>query len=176
MRMRNLVLVGYMGTGKSTVGKKLARRLGMKFVDSDQEVERVTGLTINEIFKKFKEVRFRSEEKAALRRITRNSGQVIATGGGSVIDPENVAMLKENGFLVCLTAEPEIIYERVKRKKNRPLLQTDNPLAKIGKMLAERAPFYAKADAEIDTSKMDLDAVVAEVSKLYQEYNAQTRG
>lgn len=174
--MQNLVLVGFMGTGKSTVGKKLARRLGMKFVDSDQEVERVTGLTINEIFKRYKEVRFRSEEKAALRRITRNSGQVIATGGGAVIDPENVEILKENGFLVCLTAQPEVIFERVKRKKNRPLLQKDDPLAEIKKLLAERAPFYAKADVAVDTSKMDLEAVIAEVGRLYQEYSAQKRG
>ena len=170
-----MVLVGFMGTGKTTVGKKLARRLGMKFVDSDQEVERVTGLTINQIFKRFKEVRFRSEEKAALRRITKNTGQVIATGGGAVIDPENVEMLKLNGFVVCLTAEPEVIFERVKRKKNRPLLQKDDPLAEIKKLLAERASFYAKADVTVDTSRMDLEAVIAEVSKLYQEYITQKR-
>jgi shikimate kinase len=174
--MQNLVLVGYMGTGKSTVGKKLAKRLGMKFVDSDHEVERVTGLTINEIFKKFGEVRFRSEEKAAVRRLTRDSGQLIATGGGAVIDPENVEMLKETGFIVCLTAQPEVIYERVKRKKNRPLLQTDNPLDTIRQMLVARAPFYAKADATVDTSKMDLESVVAEVGRLYKEYSNQKRG
>jgi len=171
-----LVLVGYMGTGKSTVGKKLARRLGMKFVDSDREVERVTGYTVNEIFKKFKEIRFRSEEKAALRRLTRNSGQIISTGGGAVLDPENVETLKNNGFVVCLTAEPEIIYQRLRRKKNRPLLQTENPLATIKEMLADRAPFYARADATVDTSEMDLEAVIAEVTRLYQEHKTQKRG
>lgn len=176
MRMLNLVLVGYMGTGKSTVGKKLARRLGMKFVDSDREVERVTGYTVNEIFKKFKEIRFRSEEKAALRRLTRNSGQIISTGGGAVLDPENVETLKNNGFVVCLTAEPEIIYQRLRRKKNRPLLQTENPLATIKEMLADRAPFYARADATVDTSEMDLEAVIAEVTRLYQEHKTQKRG
>jgi len=176
VRMLNLVLVGYMGTGKSTVGKKLARRLGMKFVDSDREVERVTGYTVNEIFKKFKEIRFRSEEKAALRRLTRNSGQIISTGGGAVLDPENVETLKNNGFVVCLTAEPEIIYQRLRRKKNRPLLQTENPLATIKEMLADRAPFYARADATVDTSEMDLEAVIAEVTRLYQEHKTQKRG
>lgn len=176
MRMLNLVLVGYMGTGKSTVGKKLARRMGMKFVDSDKEVERVTGLTINQIFKKYKEVRFRSEEKAALRRLTMNSGQVISTGGGAVADPENLEMLKHNGFMVCLTAKPEVLYERLKRKKNRPLLQTPDPLATIRQMMADRATFYAMADATIDTSEMDLEAVVAEVTRLFQEYKAQKRG
>jgi shikimate kinase len=174
--MLNLVLIGYMGTGKSTVGKKLARRLGLKFVDSDHEVERVTGLTINEIFKKYKEVRFRSEEKAALRRLTANSGQVISTGGGAVVDPENVEMLKHNGFIVCLTAKPEILFERLKRKKDRPLLQTADPLATIRKMLTDRAPFYAKADATVDTSEMDLEAVIAEVTRLYREYSNQKRG
>ncbi|MDT3703622.1 MAG: shikimate kinase, partial [Thermincola sp.] len=140
--MLNLVLIGFMGTGKSTVGKKLAKKLGLKFVDTDQEVERVCGMTVNQIFKKFKEVRFRSEEKAALRRLTVNTGQVISTGGGTVLDLENLEMLRDNGFIVCLTAEPEVIYQRLKRKKNRPLLKTEDPLATVKQLLQDREPFY----------------------------------
>jgi len=93
-----------------------------------------------------------------------------------VLDPENVETLKNNGFVVCLTAEPEIIYQRLRRKKNRPLLQTENPLATIKEMLADRAPFYARADATVDTSEMDLEAVIAEVTRLYQEHKTQKRG
>lgn len=157
-----------MGVGKSTVGKKVAKRLGMKFVDTDHEVERVTGLTVSEIFKKYGEIRFRSEEKAAVRRITKESGQVIATGGGVVLDPENVEMLKQNGIMVCLTAKPETIYERVKRKKHRPLLLTDDLLATIRQMLAQREPFYAQAGVTIDTSELDLEQVIFEVGKFYR--------
>ncbi len=176
MRMLNLVLIGFMGTGKSTVGKKLAKKLGLKFVDTDQEVERVCGMTVNQIFKKFKEVRFRSEEKAALRRLTVNTGQVISTGGGTVLDLENLEMLRDNGFIVCLTAEPEVIYQRLKRKKNRPLLKTEDPLATVKQLLQDREPFYTKADVMVDTSVKDLESIVVEVAGLYKEFNSQKRG
>ncbi len=165
--MPNLVLVGFMGTGKTSVGRKLARKLGMKFVDTDQEIERVTGMTVREIFKKHGEIRFRSEEKAAVRRITGEDGQVIATGGGVVLDPENMRMLKQNGVVVCLTAEPEVIYQRLKNKKNRPLLQTEEPLKTIKRLLAERQPLYESAGIAVNTTNKDLDDVIAEVEKIF---------
>ena len=168
--MPNLVLIGYMGTGKTTVGKKLARRLGMKFVDTDHEIERVTGLSINDIFDKHGEIRFRSEEKAAVRRITREDNMVIATGGGAVLDSENVELLQQDGLLVCLDAKPEIIHERTKRKKTRPLLRTEDPLQKIIKMLADREPYYALASFRIDTSHRELDDVVEEVRRIFESY------
>lgn len=172
--MPNLVLVGFMGTGKTTIGKKAAKKLGLKFVDTDHEIERVTGLPPNIIFRKHGEIRFRSEEKAAVRRITRNGQQVIATGGGVVLDPENIETLKQNGVIICLTASPETIYKRVKGKKDRPLLQTENPLDTINRMLVERQPFYRCADAIIDTSNRGLDEVVAEVAGIYHKYRHET--
>ncbi|WP_418792332.1 shikimate kinase [Phosphitispora sp. TUW77] len=168
--MPNLVLIGYMGTGKTTVGKKLAKRLGMKFVDTDHEIERVTGTTIKDIFDKYGEIRFRSEEKAAIRRVTRDDNLIIATGGGAVLDSENIELLQQNGLLVCLEAKPEIIHERTKRKKNRPLLRTENPLQKIIKMLAEREPFYGLASFRINTSNREIDDVVEEVGQIFVSY------
>ncbi len=162
-----------MGTGKTTVGRKLAKKLGLKFIDTDQEIERITGLTANTIFKKHGEIRFRSEEKAAVRRITREDNQVIATGGGIVLDPENVQMLKKSGIIVCLVAAPEVIYQRVKRKKTRPLLQTGDPLEIIYRLLKERLPFYRCADEIVDTSNLGLDEVVAEISHIYVDYCMQ---
>ena len=172
MTMVNLVLVGFMGTGKTTVGIKLARKFDMKFVDTDHEIEHATGMSVNDIFEKYSEVRFRSEEKAAVRRVTREQGQVIATGGGVVLDPENMEMLKQNGVIVCLAARPEVIYHRVKRRKTRPLLQTENPLQTITELLSLRIPFYALADYTVDTSDLLLDEVTVQVSKIYQEHSS----
>ncbi len=166
----NLVLTGFMGSGKTTVGRRLAGRLGMDFVDTDQEIEKVTGLTINEIFSKYGEIRFRSEEMAAIRRVCRNDNQVIATGGGVVLKQENMDVLKQNGIIICLTATPEATYQRLKGKKNRPLLQTENPLEKIKELLDQRKFFYAKADVVVDTTGRAIEDIVNEIVKLYSEF------
>lgn len=168
MKMPNLVLIGFMGTGKTTVGKKLAKALGMRFIDTDHEIERVTGMTVNQIFRKYGEVRFRSEEKAAVRRITREGNHVIATGGGVILDPENVCMLKQSGVVICLSASPEVIYRRLSRKRNRPLLRTENPMEAIISLLEQRQPLYRCADFTIDTSGLGLDEVVAEAVRVYR--------
>ncbi len=170
MRMPNLVLVGFMGTGKSTVGRLIAKRLGLKFVDTDQEIEQVTGITIKSIFKRHGEIRFRSEEKAAVRRVSQQDNQVIATGGGVVLDAENMEMLKQNGIIVCLKADPEIIYQRVGLKKNRPLLQTEDPLTTIKSLLTERRPFYEQADVTVNTSNLELIEVASKVARIYNDY------
>lgn len=171
--MPNLILIGFMGTGKTTVGRKAAQRLGMKFVDTDQEIEKVTGMSVKALFKKHGEIRFRSEEKAAVYRIIRQDNQVIATGGGLVVDPENLEKLKQNGFLISLTAEPEVIYERVKSKKTRPLLQTESPLDTIKTLLQQREAIYMSADQVIDTSSLALEEVVEKVLASFREYCAK---
>lgn len=169
MKMSNLVLIGFMGTGKTTIGRKAARRLGMQFIDTDHEIERVTDMTVNDLFKKHGEIRFRSEEKAAVKRITRNDHQVIATGGGVVLNQENIETLRKNGIIICLSATDDVIYDRVKGKKNRPLLQTENPLETIKNMLAERKPLYEKADGVVETTGREVEDVVNEVVRLYNE-------
>lgn len=166
--MPNLVLIGFMGTGKTTVGKKAAKELGMEFVDSDKDIELVTGLAVKEIFEKFGEVRFRSEERASVRRLAQGDNRVIATGGGVVLNPENMDVLRRNGIIISLIAEPEVIFERVRRKKTRPLLATGDLLENIKKLLQERTELYQAADATVDTSAMSLQQVRDEVTRLYK--------
>lgn len=165
--MPNLVLIGFMGTGKTTVGKKAAKELAMEFVDTDKEIEKVTGLTVSEIFAKYGEVRFRSEEQAAVRRLTQGGNRVIATGGGVVLNPENMELLRASGIVISLIAAPEVIYERVRRKKTRPLLASSDLLATIKKLLQERADLYRVADAVVDTSNMSLLQVRDEVVGIF---------
>ncbi|NPV90407.1 MAG: 3-dehydroquinate synthase [Firmicutes bacterium] len=159
----NLVLIGFMGTGKSSVGRSLARKLDMQLVDTDQEVESATGLTVPEIFRRYGEVRFRSEESLIVKKISRYENCVIATGGGVVLNEENLTELKRNGCLVCLRSRPEIIKSRVQRKP-RPLLARDNSLENIQRMLQERERFYEKAELVVETSDDPLEKVVDEIA------------
>lgn len=165
----NLVLIGFMGTGKTTVGKRLAQRLNIGFKDTDEEVQRVTGLTIKELFDKYGEIRFRSEEAAAIRRIIREDNQVIATGGGAVLNPENIKALRENGLIFCLEAPPEVIYERVKHKNTRPLLDEENLMDTIIRLLGERRDLYKNADFTLETSQNSAEIIVEEIIRLYTQ-------
>lgn len=162
--MKNIVLVGFMGTGKTAVGKRIAQRLGRHFVDTDTEIERVTGKTIPQIFTQYGEIRFRSEERLIIQKLSCREGLVIATGGGVVLNPDNVADLKRNGIIICLCARPEIIEQRVKGKKNRPLLPKKEDLRqRIKEMLAKREPFYAVADFTLETDNKSLDEVINQI-------------
>lgn len=162
--VKNIVLIGFMGTGKTAVGRRLAGRLGLNFVDTDAEVERVTGKTIPQIFARDGEKRFRSEERLVIQKFSRQEGLVISTGGGAVLNPENVADLKRNGILICLKADPEIIYQRVKGKKHRPLLLKKGDLKdQISRLLEERKPYYEVADYTVDTGQRPPDRVVDEI-------------
>ncbi len=121
---KNIVLTGFMGAGKSTVGMKLAERLKMQFVDLDKEIEKVTGMTISQIFKRYGEIRFRSEESLMAAKLAKKENLVIATGGGTVLQESNIDTFRENGLIICLEANPEDIFARVNRKKGtRPLLK-----------------------------------------------------
>lgn len=161
---KNIVLIGFMGTGKSTVGVKLAEKLKMKFVDMDREVEKVCGMTIAQLFKKYGEIRFRSEEHLIAQKLSRKKNLVIATGGGVVLNQENINALKSNGILVCLDAEPEVIWSRVSRKKGtRPLLRRDFQVEDIEKMLNERKDYYALANYRVDTSGKEASQIAQEI-------------
>lgn len=163
---KNIVLIGFMGTGKSTVGLKVAEKLKMEFVDMDREIEKITGMTISELFKRHGEVRFRSEEKLMAQKLSHRNNQVIATGGGIVLQEENVKALQENGILICLDADAADIFERVNRKRGtRPLLKKNLKVEDIEAMLKEREPFYACAHYRINTSGKELDFVVNEIVK-----------
>jgi len=149
--MKNVVLTGFMGTGKTAVGRELSRLLRMDLVDVDTEVERSQRMTINEIFKQFGEPRFREIETKMIQELSERKGIIISTGGGAVLKQENMDALRKQGVIICLMASPETILKRTAHNSNRPLLKVEDPFGKIQELLNYRKPFYEKADIIIDT-------------------------
>ncbi|MCL2337265.1 MAG: shikimate kinase [Firmicutes bacterium] len=166
---KNIVLVGFMGVGKSSVGRVLARRLGYRFIDTDQAIEKITGLTVEMIFRRHGPIRFRSEETLLLQRLLGQSGLVISTGGGMLLKEENVRLLRQNGILIGLRAEPEIIIERVGNKKDRPLLKKNNVAENVHKLLKEREGVYDVAEFTVDTGLFSPEESVNEIIKYLRE-------
>lgn len=168
--MKNIVLIGFMGTGKTAVGRRLAARLGYRYLDTDTILEWQAGCTIAEIFKKQGEAYFRELERSVIQEVARFKRCVISTGGGAVVDPENLALLKKNGLVICLTSSPEKIMERTGRRSGeRPLLAGREPLEEIKRLLKLRAPYYEKADWTVDTSDKTVAQVVAIIEKRLKE-------
>lgn len=150
----NLYLVGLMGAGKTTVGRLLARHYGCAFYDSDHEIEARTGVKIPVIFEIEGETGFRKREEAAIAELTSLSGIVLATGGGVVLSAANRDRLKENGVVIYLRGTPEHLHERTRHDRNRPLLQTENPLARLRQLFSQRDPLYREvADIVMDTGR-----------------------
>jgi shikimate kinase len=159
-----IFLVGPMGAGKTTIGRRLAKRLRRKFVDADQELERRTGASVALIFDVEGESGFRSREKRIIDELTQIDDIVLATGGGSVLDPDNRAALSSRGFVVYLHARLEDLIERTQRDSNRPLLNTDDPKARMRELLEYRDPIYRQvADLTVDTGSLNLTEVVREI-------------
>ena len=161
--MSNIVLIGFMGTGKTVVGRRLAVLLNKSFIDTDAEVESITEKTIVQLFAQDGAVRFRSEEALLVKKLENQNDLVISTGGGIVLNPENIISLKKNGILIGLSAPPEIVYQRVKHKRNRPLLNKGDVLSKIEELFAERANAYDVAEYIIETGDKQVEDVVNEV-------------
>ena len=164
-RGRNIIFVGFMGTGKSLVASRLAKRLGRRFVDTDACIEHEAQMSIAQIFATEGEAAFRQRERHAIARACQEKEMVIATGGGAIVDRENARTMKASGPVICLTARPEVILQRVQDDTTRPLLslealQSPSPLEKIQHLLADRAEAYARADITIDTSNLGPEAVV----------------
>lgn len=160
----NLVLVGFMGTGKSAVGRRLARRLSRRFLDTDSWITVEAGMSIAELFRDFGEAAFRAMETEAARHVAASRGLVVSTGGGILMDPRHVDLLRSHAALVCLTARPEVILARTAPWDSRPLLR-DAPDrdALVRRLLEERAEGYAQADLTLDTSDRTADEVVEEI-------------
>ena len=169
----NIVLVGFMGTGKTAVSKLLAKETGMKYISTDELIEDKERRPINEIFKKSGEAYFRRAEKEMVKKVAQLNNFVIDAGGGIVLDKENVENLKRNGKIVCLFATPEAILERTKRYHHRPLLNIENPKAKVEELLEFRAPFYAQADFSIDTTNLSVEQATQEIKKIINENLSQ---
>lgn len=169
--MKNIVLFGFMGAGKSSVGKMLAERLNISFIEMDEIIENENKMTISDIFEEYGEAHFRELEKDLVKRISKDNSCVISTGGGVVLDEENVKLLGKNGILISLMAREKVIYERIKNETQRPLLKTENILQKIKEMLDYRRPFYEKAGHCIDTSDRSKEEVVEEILEYVEKQN-----
>ncbi|MFN4227887.1 MAG: shikimate kinase [Candidatus Ratteibacteria bacterium] len=166
---KNIVLVGFMGTGKSEVGCLLAEKLKRKFFDTDKIIEEREKDRIARIFQVKGEEYFRNLEEQVIEEVSKYENCVIATGGGALIREKNYLNLKKNGILICLTATPEEIYKRTLPKKDRPLLmRSKNVIETIKELLEIRKPYYEKADYTIDTTNKKIEAVVDEIIKIIE--------
>jgi shikimate kinase len=148
---RTVALVGMMGAGKSSVGRRLAARLGVPFRDADSEIELAAGCTISTIFERYGEQAFRDGERKVIARLLSEPPHVLATGGGAFIDPQTRAWVKENAFTVWIKAPIDVLMSRVQRRDSRPLLKTADPRGTLENLLRERAPHYAQADVTIES-------------------------
>lgn len=163
---RTLVLVGLMGAGKSSIGRRLAQRLGVDFRDADAEIETAAGRTIPEIFEELGEAAFRDGERRVIRRLLEeHNPHVLATGGGAFMASDTRAVIREKGLSLWLKADLDTLYERVARRSNRPLLKTANPKETLRGLMAVRYPVYAEADIVVETRRVPIETTV---EKVYQ--------
>jgi shikimate kinase len=161
---RSIVLIGMMGVGKSSIGRRLGSRLGVPFVDADTEIERAAGMSIADIFARHGEAAFRSGEARVIARLLNGGPQVLATGGGAVMIEATRALIKERGVSIWLSAELDVLLRRIsKRKAERPMLQTEDPAATLRDLLTTREPIYAQADITVQSRDVPHDAIVTEI-------------
>ncbi|MEZ5852301.1 MAG: shikimate kinase [Hyphomicrobiaceae bacterium] len=160
---RSLVMVGLMGCGKSSVGRRLAMYLGIPFVDADDEIEAAAGMTIPEIFAAHGEEYFRSGERRVIERLLHAGPQVLATGGGAYMNAETRERIKEYGYAIWLRAELAVLMRRVMKRDNRPLLKTADPETTMRNLMEVRYPVYAGADLVIDSREVPHDVIIAEI-------------
>jgi len=160
---RSIVLVGMMGAGKTTIGKRLASRLNVPFVDADVEIEKAAALSIPEIFASHGEPYFRDGERRVIARLLTEGPQVLATGGGAFMNPQTRAAIAEKGISVWLHADVAVLLSRVRRRSSRPLLNTPDPEGTLRRLVAERSPVYALADITVQSPDEPHDVVCAEV-------------
>lgn len=155
-----IVLVGLMGVGKTTVGRRLAARLALPFVDADHEIEAAAGMTVTEIFERFGEAHFRDGERRVIARLIDGNPKVIATGGGAFLHPETRALILDQTTAVWLHAEPKVLADRVRRRDTRPLLRGRDPLAVLSELARVRDPVYAEAPIRVESRQAPHDATV----------------
>ncbi len=177
---RSIVLIGLMGAGKTAVGRRVATRLGLKFVDADTEIESAAGKSISEIFADHGEAYFRNGERRVIARLLGDGPQVLATGGGAYMDESTRDLISEVGISVWLKADLKVLMERVVRRDHRPLLKTENPQAVMQRLMDERYPVYASADITVVSRDVPHEVIVAEIvdalQKHLQDLGALQRG
>jgi shikimate kinase len=163
---RSIVLVGMMGVGKSSIGRRLAARLGVPFVDADSEIETAAGMNIPDIFARHGEAYFRNGEARVIARLLESGPQVLASGGGAVMNADTRAAIKTKGVSIWLKAEFDVLMRRIaKRKNERPMLQTDDPSETLRQLLITREPFYALADLTVQSREAPHETIVAEIMR-----------
>ena len=166
--MKNIILLGFMGSGKTTIAFELSRRFNMRYVSTDDLIEKREKCTINEIFTKKGEDYFREVEALVVHDACSMENVIIDLGGGAVIRDENWENIKASGVAICLTADENTIMERTKKYKHRPLLNVEDPKQKIKNLMAKRAPFYARADHRVDTGKLTVRQVVDKIAGIIE--------
>ena len=167
---RTIVLIGLMGAGKSCIGRRLATLLGLKFVDADTEVERAAGCTIEEIFQRHGEAAFRDGERRVIERLLGRAVQVLATGGGSFMNPQTRAAIQDQAISVWLRADLDLLLKRTGRRNNRPLLKRGDPRAILEGLMAERYPVYSEADIVVDSVDGPPEITVERVRAAVEDY------
>ncbi|MEO8757400.1 MAG: shikimate kinase [Devosia sp.] len=167
---RPMVLVGMMGAGKTTVGRRLASRLGRHFIDSDEEVEKAAGMTIEDIFAAHGEADFRAGEVRVIARLLKEPDLVLGTGGGAFINTETRALVKASAISVWIKADFDLLFQRVQRRSNRPLLKTTNPRQTLQDLIDKRYPVYAEADVTIVSKDVPQDQVATEIIEAVLAY------
>ena len=175
-KTQNVFLIGYRGTGKTSIGKKLSNRLSLPFVDIDELIVKNAKMPVPELFAKLGEPKFRDFETEALKRVCEKKNQIVSCGGGIVVRDENISLLKSNGFVILLSASPETIFRRIHLDSNRPSLTGKNPMDEIIFLLNKRAPLYEKAkDFEISTDRNISSCVNEILSELEKRNILNTR-
>ena len=160
---RSIVLVGMMGSGKSSIGRRVALRLGLSCVDADAEIEKAAGMSIEDIFSIRGEAEFRSGEARVISRLLEGGPQVLSTGGGAFMNPDTRTAIVSKGVSIWLKAELDVLMKRIRRRHDRPLLRTDDPAATLRKLMAERYPIYALADLTVESRDVSHDKIVDEI-------------
>jgi shikimate kinase len=173
---RSIVLVGLMGAGKSTVGRRLAQKLGLSFRDADHEIEAAAGMSIPDIFSVHGEAYFRDGERRVIGRLLQEGPMVLATGGGAYMNEETRARIAENGVSVWLRADLDVLMRRVRKRATRPLLQNPDPEGTMRQLMAIRHPVYALANLTVDSHEAPHDRVVIDVMKAVAEWLEQNGG
>lgn len=170
---RSLVLVGLMGAGKTCIGRRLAKKLKLDFVDADQEIEAAAGCTIPEIFENHGEAYFRRGEQKVIKRLLGGPRRVVSTGGGAFMNPETRKVIAERGISLWLKADLEVLHERTSRRDNRPLLRQGDPRQILTRLMKERYPLYAEADITVVSDESPADATTKKAFEALRDYLAR---
>jgi len=160
---RTVALVGLMGAGKTAIGRRLAARLGLPFIDADEEIERAAGCTVSEFFDRYGETQFRAGERRVIGRLLEGPPHILSTGGGAYMNPDTRALMRARTLTIWLRADLDVLVDRVQRRNNRPMLRDGDPREILGRLMTQRHPVYAEADLTVESSAKAVDVTTEHV-------------